>query len=112
MTTSSTVGHKYVNTLAGNTPAKRPFPVERATDGGAYARFGLGHLLTGVVASLGLSLLARNGGVPGITLGAAVVALPAVFVASYGVVLFRDLGDGTSERDVDPDVEPESGVEP
>ncbi|MEF8853678.1 MAG: hypothetical protein V5A44_10985 [Haloarculaceae archaeon] len=23
-----------MNTLAGNTPAKRPFPVERATDGG------------------------------------------------------------------------------
>ncbi|MEF8852545.1 MAG: hypothetical protein V5A44_12100 [Haloarculaceae archaeon] len=29
-----TVGHKYVNTLAGNTLSKRPFPVERATDGG------------------------------------------------------------------------------
>jgi len=66
--------------------------VDLATDGGAYARFGFAHLLAGALASLVLSVLVRNGGIPGIVLGAAVVAVPAVFVAAYGLLVFRGLG--------------------
>jgi len=66
--------------------------VDYATDGGSYARFGFGHLVAGAVASLVLSVLARNAGVLGILVGAAIVAVPAVFVASYGLFVFRDLG--------------------
>ena len=66
--------------------------VDLATDGGAYARFGFAHLLAGAAASLALSVLVRNGGIPGIVLGAAVVAVPAVFVAAYGLFVFRELG--------------------
>jgi len=66
--------------------------VDHATDGGSYASFGFIHLVAGAVASIGLSILARNGGIPGILVGAAVVAVPAVFVASYGLFVFRDIG--------------------
>lgn len=72
--------------------------VDLATDGGAYAAFGVGHLLAGAVASVGLSVLARNGGLPGIVVGAAVVAVPAVFVAAYGLLVFRDLDGGNASR--------------
>jgi len=66
--------------------------IGHATDGGGYATFGLGHLVAGAVASIALSILARNGGLPGIVVGAALVAVPAVFVATYGLFVFRDLG--------------------
>jgi hypothetical protein len=66
--------------------------VSLATDGGAYARFGFGHLVVGALASVVFSVLARNAGVLGILVGAAVVAVPAVFVASYGLFVFRDVG--------------------
>jgi len=66
--------------------------VDYATDGGSYATFGFGHLVAGAAASIALSVLARNGGIPGILLGAAVVAVPAVFVATYGLFVFRDFG--------------------
>jgi hypothetical protein len=77
-----------------------------ATDGGTYAQFGFAHLLAGAAASLVLSVLVRNGGIPGIVLGAAVVAVPAVFVATYGLFVFRDLEDGSPE---DPDREFDAG---
>ena len=79
--------------------------VGHATDGGAYATFGFAHLFAGAVASFFLSGLARNGGLPGILFGAAVVAVPAVFVAAYGVLVFRDLGgrnETASNRGVGP----------
>jgi hypothetical protein len=62
--------------------------VDRATDGGRYAGFALAHLLGGAAASLALSSLVRVG-VLGIAVGAAVVAVPAVFVSAYGLLLFR-----------------------
>lgn len=71
-----------------------------ATDGGGYARFGFVHLLAGALASLVLSVVVRNGGIPAILLGAAVVAFPAVFVAAYGLFVFRDLGDGGRDEGV------------
>lgn len=85
--------------------------VDLATGGGDYARFGFAHLLAGAAASLVLSVLVRNGGIPGILLGAAAVALPAVFVAAYGLILFRDLGDDRHEDGVDGEVEAGYGVE-
>ena len=83
--------------------------VGHATDGGAYATFGFAHLFAGAVASFFLSGLARNGGLPGILFGAAVVAVPAVFVAAYGVLVFRDLG-GRNETASDRGVGPGSAV--
>jgi len=53
-------------------------------------------------------VLARNGGIPGILLGAAVVAVPAVFVATYGLLVFRDIG-GVSEPAGQP---PSPGTRP
>ncbi|WP_327053884.1 hypothetical protein [Halomicrococcus gelatinilyticus] len=63
--------------------------VERALDGGAYASFGFAHLLAGSVASFFVTGLVRNTGVLGVVLGAAIVAVPAVFVATYGLLVFR-----------------------
>lgn len=65
--------------------------VSKALDGGPYASFGLFHLVGGGAASLLLTLVVRNGGIPGILLGVAVVAVPAVFVAVYGLFTFREL---------------------
>lgn len=62
--------------------------VDRATGGGRYAGFALAHLLGGMPASLVLSSLVRVG-VLGIAVGAAAVAVPAVFVSAYGLLLFR-----------------------
>ncbi|MFB6178582.1 MAG: hypothetical protein ABEI77_02525 [Halorientalis sp.] len=64
--------------------------VSLALDGGEYAAFGGAHLLVGAAASVILTALARNTGVLGILLGTAIVAVPAVFVASYGLLVFRD----------------------
>lgn len=66
--------------------------VSHALDGGLYARFGLAHLVGGALGSLVLTTLVRNGGLPGILLGTALVAVPAVFVAVYGLLVFRELG--------------------
>lgn len=65
--------------------------VSHALDGGPYATFGVAHLLGGAIASVGLTLVVRNGGLPGVLLGTAVVAVPAVFVAVYGLFVFRAL---------------------
>ena len=64
--------------------------VERALDGGGYASFGFAHLLVGSVASFFLTGFVRNTGIFGVVLGAAIVAVPAVFVATYGLLVFRD----------------------
>ena len=68
--------------------------VDHARTGGRYAAFGLGHLLAGAAASLVLTMLARNGGLLGVLIGTAVVAVPAVFVGVYGLLVFREL-DGS-----------------
>lgn len=64
--------------------------VGHATDGGRYAAFGFGHLLVGAVCSLALSSLVRLG-LGGVVVGTVLVAVPAVFVAAYGLFVFRDL---------------------
>jgi hypothetical protein len=64
--------------------------VERAKAGGEYATFGLTHLVAGAVGSVVLSGAVRNLGPVGILFGTAVVAVPAVIVAAYGLLLFRD----------------------
>ena len=63
--------------------------VERALDGGTYASFGFAHLLAGSVASFFLTGVVRNTGILGVVLGTAIVAVPAVFVATYGLLVFR-----------------------
>jgi hypothetical protein len=65
--------------------------VGRARTGGLYARFGIAHLVAGGLASLVLTLLVRNGNFAEIIVGAILVAFPAVFVATYRVLVFRDL---------------------
>lgn len=62
-----------------------------ATEAGAYLRFGLGHAVAGAVLSVPLTWLVRNGGMTGVLLGSLLVAVPSLFVASYGLVLFREL---------------------
>ena len=66
--------------------------VAHALDGGDYAAFGLVHLVIGAAASLALASFVRNTGVLGILVGALLVAVPAVFVATYGLLVFRELG--------------------
>ena len=61
-----------------------------ASEGGRYAAFGFGHLVAGAACSLALSPLVRMG-LGGVLLGTALVAVPAVFVAAYGLLVFRDL---------------------
>jgi hypothetical protein len=73
--------------------------VERVETGGEYARFGVAHLLVGAAASLVLSALVRNAGVVGITLGTAAVAVPAVVVAAYGLLVFREPENGQTPAD-------------
>lgn len=62
-----------------------------ALDGGRYALFGVLHLGGGAMLSVVLTGLVRNAGLPGVLLGAALVALPATFVAVYGLLIFRDI---------------------
>lgn len=64
--------------------------VERAKAGGEYATFGLTHLVAGAVGSFVLSGAVRNLGPVGVVFGTAVVAVPAVIVAAYGLLLFGD----------------------
>jgi hypothetical protein len=68
--------------------------VGRAGEGGDYAVFGLGHLVAGAVASLVLSGFVRSAGLPGVAIGAVLTAVPAVFVAAYGLLLFGEYGEG------------------
>lgn len=65
-----------------------------ALSGGRYAAFGLAHLLLGAVASFVMSALVLNTGLIGIFLGTAIVAVPAVFVATYGLLVFQGLASG------------------
>lgn len=65
--------------------------VSHAFDGGLYATFGVAHLILGAVASLLLTSLVRNGGLLGIVIATLVIAVPAVLVAAYGLLVFRDL---------------------
>lgn len=83
--------------------------LEHAADAGDYATFAVGHLVAGAGASIVLSGLVRNAGIVGILIGAVVVAVPAVFVAVYGVLLFRDLDAGSvdaARTDVPQSAEP------
>lgn len=75
--------------------------VERALDGGDYAAFGAAHLLVGAVASLALTGLVRNTGILGVLLGTALVCVPAVFVAAYGLLLFREDAPGAPDEPAD-----------
>lgn len=68
--------------------------VSHALEGGSYAAFGFGHLLAGAVVSLFVTGIVRNGGVLGVFLGTVAVAIPSVFVATYGLLVFRDLQRG------------------
>ncbi|MFB6170066.1 MAG: hypothetical protein ABEJ06_02860 [Haloarculaceae archaeon] len=70
--------------------------VSHALDAGRYATFGIAHLVGGALASFALTALVRNGGLPGILLGTAVIAVPAVFVAVYGLLVFRDFADAAA----------------
>jgi hypothetical protein len=65
--------------------------VSRAFDGGLYATFGLAHLIAGAVGSAVLTVVVRTGGLPGILIATLVIAVPAVFVAVYGLLVFGDL---------------------
>jgi hypothetical protein len=62
-----------------------------ATDGGAYATFGLVHLVVGAAGSLVLSATVSGTGLAGPVLGTALVAVPAVFVAAFGLLTVRRL---------------------
>ncbi|MFB6087362.1 MAG: hypothetical protein ABEJ85_02480 [Haloarculaceae archaeon] len=91
--------------------------IGHATDGGLYASYGFGHLLAGAVASVVLSTLTLTAGLPGILLGVVIVAVPAVFVACAGLLVFRELGDGSPGPDEvgagdSPDSGPDEGAGP
>lgn len=73
--------------------------VSHALDGGEYAFFGGVHLVAGAVASVLFSSLVRGGGLLSILVGAAIVAVPAVFVAAYGLLVFRELRPTGSQSD-------------
>ena len=68
--------------------------VERARAGGLYARFGIAHLVAGALGSVVLTGIVRNATPAGIVVGALLVAFPSVFVATYGLLVFRDLERG------------------
>lgn len=78
--------------------------VNHALAGGRYATFGFGHMVIGAIASFALTGLVLNGGLAGVLLGALVVAVPAVFVATYGLLLFRELSNEEATRDEDAPV--------
>ncbi|GGL44693.1 hypothetical protein GCM10009037_30130 [Halarchaeum grantii] len=65
--------------------------VSDAVAGGAYARFGVAYLLAMLVPSFVLTVVVYGSGLLGVVLGAALVAVPAVFVVAYGVLVFRAL---------------------
>lgn len=82
---------------AAFTPGLRA-TVSHAFDGGLYATFGVTHLVAGAAGSFVLTALVRNGGVPGLLFGTALVSVPAVLVAVYGLLVFRDLPAPESEQ--------------
>lgn len=65
--------------------------VSDAVASGAYARFGVAYLLGMLVPSFVLTVVVYGSGLIGVVLGAALVAVPAVFVVAYGVLVFRAL---------------------
>lgn len=67
--------------------------IDYATDGGDYAVFAIAHLLIGAVVSFFFTAVVVNLGIGGLLVGTVVVAVPALFVATYGVFLFHDLGN-------------------
>jgi len=85
--------------------------VERAKAGGAYAEFGLAHLVAGAAGSFVLSGAVRNLGPAGVVFGTAVVAVPAVIVAAYGLLLFRDFGPSPRGRSPGRDFGTESAAD-
>lgn len=64
--------------------------LQLARSGGVYARFAVAHLVAGAVVSVPVSSLIR-GGLPGVAVAVVVTAPVGVFVAAYGVVVFREL---------------------
>ena len=65
--------------------------LSHALEGAPYATFGFAHLLAGAAGSVVVTGVVRNGGVLGILVGTLAVAVPSVFVATYGLLVFRDL---------------------
>jgi len=66
--------------------------VSTALSGGSYAVFGIAHLLAGAAASVVLTGVVLSTGPVGVLAGTAVVAVPAVFVATYGLLVFSAAG--------------------
>lgn len=65
--------------------------IRLATTGGRYLEYAVGYLVVGTVASFVLTAIVYNLGLLGVLLGAVVVAVPALFLAAVGVLVFRDL---------------------
>ncbi len=63
--------------------------LQRARSGGSYLRFVVAHLVAGAFVSVPVSALVRTG-VPGVLAAVALTAPLSVFVAAYGVLVFRD----------------------
>ncbi|MFB6081427.1 MAG: hypothetical protein ABEJ67_01265 [Halanaeroarchaeum sp.] len=59
--------------------------------GGAYLTYGVGFLVVGAVASVFFTSMVYGLGLLGVLIGAVVVAVPSVFLAALGVVVFRSL---------------------
>lgn len=70
-----------------------------ATESRSYVWFAVGHLVCGALASVPLTGLVRNTGLAGVVIGIAVVAVPAVFVGCYGLLVFREAAGGSRESD-------------
>lgn len=62
-----------------------------ALDGGEYLAYAVGYLAVGTVGSVVLTAMVYNFGLVGILVGAVIVAVPALFVTAFGVVVFRSL---------------------
>ncbi|MFB6125009.1 MAG: hypothetical protein ABEJ59_03530 [Halanaeroarchaeum sp.] len=67
-----------------------------ALAGGEYLSYAAGYLLVGTVGSFVLTWLVYNTGIVGIVVGAALVAVPALFLTAFGVGVFRGLPDPES----------------
>ncbi|MGM0590015.1 MAG: hypothetical protein ACQETI_00055 [Halobacteriota archaeon] len=76
--------------------------VRRALDGGAYAEFGIAHLAVGAAASFFMTSLVRNNGLVGVMAGTLLVAGPSVFVATYGLLTFREFRGATATHPTVP----------
>ena len=69
--------------------------LQLARGGGDYARFAVAHLVAGAAVSVPVSSLIR-GGLPGVAVALALTAPVGLFVAAYGVLVFRELGGDPS----------------